>query len=94
MLKGKASGRIIATPEFVSPEIIQGQSVSLASDMWSVGSLVFVLLSGVSPFLGDNDRETISNIVHGHYSLSVEQFSEVSAEAMDFLQKLLLLDPR
>ena len=44
------------TPEFVSPEVIDYQPVTLTTDMWSVGVLTYVLLSGLSPFRGkDND---------------------------------------
>ncbi|CAD5207130.1 unnamed protein product [Bursaphelenchus okinawaensis] len=93
LLRGKVTGNIKATPEFVSPEIAQGQTVTLAADMWSAGALIYVLLSGVSPFLGDNDRETLTNIVTGNYSLESEPFKDITIEAKDFLQKLLLLDP-
>ena len=34
------------TPDFVSPEVIQYEPVSLGSDMWSVGVITYVLLSG------------------------------------------------
>uniref|UniRef100_A0A1I7S951 Protein kinase domain-containing protein n=1 Tax=Bursaphelenchus xylophilus TaxID=6326 RepID=A0A1I7S951_BURXY len=93
LIRGKVTGNIKATPEFVSPEIAQGQTVTLAADMWSAGSLIYVLLTGVSPFLGDNDRETLANINNGNYLLDSEPFNEISNEAKDFLQKLLLLDP-
>ena len=35
------------TPDFVSPEVIQFEPVSLGSDMWSVGVITYVLLSGM-----------------------------------------------
>ncbi len=41
------------TPEFVSPEVIRYEPVTLNTDMWSVGVIAYVLLSGLSPFLGD-----------------------------------------
>ena len=44
------------TPEFVSPEVINYVAISLKTDMWSVGVLTYVLLSGLSPFLGENNQ--------------------------------------
>ncbi len=41
------------TPEFVSPEVVAYHPVALNTDMWSLGVIAYVLLSGLSPFLGD-----------------------------------------
>uniref|UniRef100_A0A1I7S952 Protein kinase domain-containing protein n=1 Tax=Bursaphelenchus xylophilus TaxID=6326 RepID=A0A1I7S952_BURXY len=90
LIRGKVTGNIKATPEFVSPEIAQGQTVTLAADMWSAGSLIYVLLTGVSPFLGNDDRETLTNIVNGNYSLDSKN---ISNPAKDFIRRLLLVDP-
>ena len=35
---------------------------TFCSDMWSVGVICYILLSGYSPFMGDNDGETFTNI--------------------------------
>ena len=45
-------------PEFVGPEIVNGEGASFASDLWSVGIITYLLLSGVSPFRGQ-----VSNII-------------------------------
>ena len=44
------------TPEFVSPEVIKYQPISIKTDCWSVGVLSYVLLSGLSPFRGENNQ--------------------------------------
>uniref|UniRef100_A0A914E3E1 Protein kinase domain-containing protein n=1 Tax=Acrobeloides nanus TaxID=290746 RepID=A0A914E3E1_9BILA len=92
LLRGKASGDIKGSPEFVPPEVVLGKTVTLAADMWSSGVLAYVLLSGSSPFLGDNDNETLNNVVHGEYTLDIPDLSDVSADARDFLIKLLVVD--
>jgi len=94
MLRGKISGDIKSTPEFVSPEVASGNKVTLAADMWSSGVLAYVLLAGVSPFLGDNDAETLENVVNGKYTLEIPELSTLSDQARDFLQRLIVVDPR
>ncbi|VDN04251.1 unnamed protein product [Thelazia callipaeda] len=94
LIRGKVIANITGSPEFVSPEIASGIPVTLASDLWSVGTLTYVLLSGISPFLGDNDTETIRNVMLGNFVLNIEEFASISDEAKDFVSKLLVIDPK
>ncbi len=55
------------TAEFVSPEVINYDPVSPASDVWSLGVIAYVLLSGLSPFMGDSVAETYSNVSRAEY---------------------------
>ena len=54
-------------PEFVAPEIVNGEGATFASDMWATGIITYLLLSGVSPFRGQvSYRITLSeNLVLG-----------------------------
>ncbi|KAI1285852.1 Titin [Halotydeus destructor] len=76
-------------PEFVAPEIIDNQAVSLKADMWSVGVLTYLLLSGRSPFLAETDRDTLKNIEKQKLHFKHEAFTDVSAEAKNFISCLL-----
>ncbi|XP_046573468.1 triple functional domain protein-like [Haliotis rubra] len=58
---------IMGNTEFMSPELISGTPVGLLTDIWSIGIIVYVLLSGVSPFLDESQEETCSNIVRNDY---------------------------
>uniref|UniRef100_A0AC34FUI7 Protein kinase domain-containing protein n=1 Tax=Panagrolaimus sp. ES5 TaxID=591445 RepID=A0AC34FUI7_9BILA len=93
LLCGRAHGEIQGSPEFVAPEVALGKPVNLAADMWSSGVLSYVLLTGLSPFLGDNDKETLSNVVAGNANFTVPEFNEISPEGKDFLAKLLIVEP-
>lgn len=81
---------LFGTPEFVSPEVISYEPVSTTSDMWSVGVICYVLLSGLSPFMGDSDVETFANISGIAYDFDDEAFDNISEEAKDFISKLLV----
>lgn len=90
-LKPNEDVRILfGTPEFVSPEVISYEPVSTTSDMWSVGVICYVLLSGLSPFMGDSDVETFANISGIAYDFDDEAFDNISDEAKDFISKLLV----
>nr|XP_015223855.1 PREDICTED: myosin light chain kinase 3 isoform X1 [Lepisosteus oculatus] len=80
------------TPEFLAPEVVNYDYVSFPTDMWSVGVITYMLLSGLSPFLGDNDTETMNNILHGNWDFDAEAFENVSSEAKDFISRLLVLE--
>jgi myosin-light-chain kinase len=81
---------LFGTPEFIPPEIINYEPIGLTSDMWSVGVICYVLLSGLSPFMGENDIETFSNICRASYDFDDDAFDAVSQEARDFISGLLI----
>ncbi|XP_010286005.1 PREDICTED: myosin light chain kinase, smooth muscle-like, partial [Phaethon lepturus] len=82
------------TPEFMAPEVVAFEPVGFSTDMWSVGVICYILLSGESPFQGDNDMETLSNITAAQWDFEEETFSEISQQAKDFISQLLQKDPR
>nr|XP_005508262.1 myosin light chain kinase, smooth muscle [Columba livia] len=85
---------LYGTPEFMAPEVVAFEPVGFTTDMWSVGVICYILLSGESPFQGDNDMETLSNITAAQWDFEEETFSEISQQAKDFICQLLQKDPR
>lgn len=63
------------------------------SDMWSVGVIVFLLLSGDLPFSGRSQKELFRGIVMGKYDFVEESWSHVSEPARDLVRKMLVTDP-
>lgn len=57
----------------------------------SVGVILYVLLSGVSPFLDESQEETCANIIKNDFCFPEEYFSEISNEAIDLI-KVMLVD--
>ncbi|XP_060519331.1 obscurin isoform X9 [Cylas formicarius] len=80
-------------PEYVSPECANNEGVGFGHDMWSVGIITYILLSGRSPFRGANDRETLTNIRSGQWLFDEDWWSRISVEARDFISKLLVYHP-
>ncbi|RVE61756.1 hypothetical protein OJAV_G00175680 [Oryzias javanicus] len=80
------------TPEFLAPEVINFDFVSFNTDMWSLGVITYMLLSGLCPFLGDNDTETLNNILAAQWNFEEEEFVDTSEEAKDFIRRLLIVN--
>ncbi|XP_046889445.1 death-associated protein kinase 2 isoform X1 [Hypomesus transpacificus] len=83
---------IFGTPEFVAPEIVNYEPLGLEADMWSIGVITYILLSGASPFLGDSKQETLGNISATNYEFDDEFFSSTSELAKSFIRQLLEKD--
>ncbi|GAB6018704.1 hypothetical protein CHUAL_000380 [Chamberlinius hualienensis] len=92
ILKGKDIYHEFGMPEFVAPEIVNHRPVGYPTDMWSVGVITYLLLSGISPFLGETDRETLRRIQTGQLTFDPDVFTTISDEAKDFISKLLVFD--
>lgn len=52
--------------------------------------LFYYRLSGLSPFMGENDAETFANITRAEYDFDDEAFGAVSQNARDFIAALLI----
>ncbi|GAB0195590.1 myosin light chain kinase 3 [Grus japonensis] len=78
------------TPEFLAPEVVNYDFVSFPTDMWSVGVITYMLLSGLSPFLGETDAETMNYVVNCSWDFDAEAFEQLSEEAKDFISRLLM----
>ncbi|EAT34172.1 AAEL013559-PA [Aedes aegypti] len=79
-------------PEFVSPEVINRRGVGLGQDMWSIGIITYILLGGISPFMGRNDRETLTKVRDGKWSFVGTVWEFISSEARDFITRLLVYE--
>ncbi|XP_068427505.1 myosin light chain kinase 2, skeletal/cardiac muscle isoform X2 [Clinocottus analis] len=80
------------TPEFLAPEVINYDFVSFNTDMWSLGVITYMLLSGLCPFLGDDDNETLNNILACKWNFEENEFVDTSEEAKDFISRLLIVN--
>ncbi|XP_048590454.1 rootletin-like isoform X2 [Nematostella vectensis] len=78
------------TPEFMAPEAANFEPISKATDMWSVGVIAYILLSGLSPFMGDDNNETLSNVNMCEWDFDDESFDVISDQAKDFISSLLI----
>lgn len=68
------------------------EQIGYNTDMWSVGVICYVLISGLSPFMGDTEIDTMTNVTLGKYNFDDDAFNSISEQAKDFIRHLLLKD--
>jgi len=77
-----------------APELIKNEEVLLPyTDIWSVGVLTYILLSGHSPFRGSDPKETAQNVVYVRY-LFDRLYMDVTQEAIRFILTVFKLTPQ
>ena len=77
------------TPEYLAPEIIESKGHGQAVDWWSLGCILYEMLTGMPPFY-NNDREKLFNSIK---ELQIKFPKYLSKEAVDLLQKFFIKDP-
>lgn len=77
-----------------APEVLNYEAISLSTDMWSVGVLLYVLLTGCSPFGGDTKQETFCNISQCRLDFPDDLFEEISNDAQDLMKRLMVKESR
>ncbi|KAG2459229.1 SPEG kinase, partial [Polypterus senegalus] len=82
----------VGTLEFMSPEVIKGDVVGPPADIWGIGVLTYIMLSGRSPFLETNPLETENRIQTAKFDLT-KIYPNVSQSASLFLKKILCSYP-
>ncbi|XP_071940995.1 myosin light chain kinase, smooth muscle-like [Antedon mediterranea] len=91
---GEAMKVMFGTPEFIAPEVINYDPIETLTDMWSVGVICYILLSGFSPFLGDLDTDTLNNVTRAEWDFDDPAFDTISEDAKAFIEALLIRLPR
>lgn len=89
IVRNKLMTLMYGMPEYVPPEVPNGEGIDYGMDMWSTGIITYILLSGISPFRGANDRETLTKIKEGKWSFDHDRWTHISEEGKDFIRKLL-----
>jgi len=83
----------VGTPSYVAPEILKNEPYDQSCDMWSVGVVAYVLLSGYLPFAQKDQEKKFEAIKSGDYTFESEEWSEISDEAKNLVKGLMNTNP-
>ena len=85
---------VLGTSYYVAPEVLAG-NYGMECDLWGLGVLAFMMLSGQAPFSGDEDSDILKLVKIGKFSFVPKNiWRNISASAQDFISKLLVVDPK
>ena len=87
------------TLAYIAPEILQMDAGEVAHydkqvDVWSMGTIVYILLSGRPPFPQKNEKKCMKLIKKGEYQFKSPQWDPISEEAKAFISRMLVVDPK
>jgi calcium-dependent protein kinase len=81
------------TAYYIAPEVLKG-AYTEKCDLWSIGVIMYILLSGSPPFNGETDAEIIKKVKEGKVAFKEPIWKKRSKECIDLIKKLLTLDPK
>jgi serine/threonine-protein kinase len=87
------SGVVLGTPNYMSPEQVAGQTPDGRSDLFSLGIVLYELLTGAKPFKGDNISAVIHAITHDVHPPFSESGRDIPSCCQEIVDKLLAKGP-
>ena len=91
--KDKKDAHTVGTPYYMAPEAIKGQ-ISFESDIWPIGVILYIMVTGQRPFQGKSKTETFENIIAENYDKKLLKSLSISDELKDFIKKILIANPK
>jgi calcium-dependent protein kinase len=91
--KSKKLTKKVGTPYYIAPEVLK-RNYNEKCDVWSIGVMMFILLTGKPPFWGDSDKEILQNVEKGLPDKRPDEWRHISPEAQQLIDLLLKVDPQ
>jgi hypothetical protein len=79
------AGQILGTPDYLAPELIVGKAATFACDLYSLGVVLYEMLTGIPPFSGEDTVKVLKN----HLERTPEDISRLLPEAPEGLSLII-----
>ncbi|KAL2507087.1 Calcium-dependent protein kinase 17 [Forsythia ovata] len=91
--QGEVFKDIVGSAYYIAPEVLK-RRYGPEIDIWSVGVMLYILLSGVPPFWAESENGIFSAILQGHVDFTSDPWPSISHGAKDLVRKMLHSDPK
>ncbi|KZV44448.1 calcium-dependent protein kinase 34-like [Dorcoceras hygrometricum] len=91
--QGEVCKDIVGSAYYIAPEVLK-RRYGPEVDIWSVGVMLYILLSGVPPFWAESENGIFNAILRGHVDFSSDPWPSISNGAKDLVRKMLNSDPK
>jgi len=91
--KGHQENKYVGSSYYMAPEVIR-RKYDEKCDLWSIGVIMYILLTGRPPFDGNDDDEILENVKKGVYDTYSYPYPLLSSHSKDLINKLLQYDPK
>ncbi|KAL9276634.1 hypothetical protein ACSQ67_025821 [Phaseolus vulgaris] len=91
-LTGETFKDIVGSAYYIAPEVLK-RKYGPEVDIWSVGVMLYILLSGVPPFWAESEHGIFNAILRGHIDFTSDPWPSISPSAKDLVSNMLNSDP-
>lgn len=84
---------LVGTRGYMAPEVLEGKGHCFASDIWSLGVILYILLCGQPPFSADDEKVEADLVLKGRWGFTASSWRNISPAAKQLIQKMLHHDP-
>jgi serine/threonine-protein kinase len=89
-----ATQGLLGSPAHMAPEVIEGKPVDTRADLFSLGTVIYLLATGEYPFWGSNPHALLRQISQGKFKAPESQNPAVGRRLGGIIKRLMALDPK
>ncbi|KAJ0594685.1 putative protein kinase CAMK-CDPK family [Helianthus annuus] len=91
--QGEVFSDIVGSAYYIAPEVLK-RNYGPEVDIWSIGVMLYILLSGVPPFWAESEHGIFNAILRGYVDFTSDPWPTISSQAKDLVRKMLNSDPK
>ena len=85
---------ILGSPLYMAPELVKKKKYDDKVDIWALGCITYLLLSGQTPFQSKEIQKIHNNTLNKKVDLTLSCWNDISKDCKQFIQDCLIRDPR
>ena len=89
---GNKQKALVGSSYYIAPEVLRGK-YDEECDLWSIGVIMYIMLTGCPPFNGRDDDSILKSISKGKYDTNLDTYQALTPNAKDLITKLLKYNP-